>query len=139
MKCVPSAVLLLCFVPLVTTFGCGQDEKRATAHLAGNVTVGGESLPADAEGYIQFMPDAGGQAAPTSTSIVAGKYDVEQVPLGNVTAIFNITRLTGKMVREDNAPGATPYPERENLVPPKRQAGVKIQVKGDNDAHDFDL
>ncbi len=120
--------------------GCGEGGGgKPTAHLAGSVTASGKPLPDDAEGHIQFMPDSGGSAAPTSAEIVDGKYDAKAVPLGEVTAIFNITRLTGRMVREDNAPGATPYPERENLVPKKHRAGVKLTVEGDNDAHDFDL
>lgn len=131
---------LIAFSALVTLPGCGEGGSgKPTAHLAGTVTISGKPLPDDAEGYIQFMPDAGGSAAPTSTEIHDGRYDAADVPLGNVTAIFTIQRLTGRMVREDNAPGATPYPERENLVPKKHRAGVKVNVEGDNDAHDFDL
>lgn len=133
------SMMLLSLMMMFAVVGCSKQTDSTTAHLMGTVTVGGKPLPDDAEGYIQFMPDGGGQAPPSSTDIVAGKYDAEKVPLGSVTAIFNITRLTGRMVREDNAPGATPYPERENLVPKKRQAGVTISVEGDNDAHDFDL
>ena len=130
----------LALVATIGISGCGKGAGgKPTAHLAGSVTVNGAPLPDDAEGYVQFMPDAGGSAPPTSTDIVDGKYDAEAVPLGEVTAIFNITRLTGRMVREDNAPGATPYPERENLVPKKHRSGVKLTVDGDNDAHNFDL
>ena len=133
-----SAVFCMCMV--VAAIGCGGGNGNGkTAHLSGGISVRGKALPDDAEGYVQFMPDAGGQAAPTSVTIEDGKYDAPEVPKGSVTAIFNITRLTGRMVREDNFPGATPYPERENLVPAKHQAGVKIQVEGDNDAHNFDL
>lgn len=134
-QCAVAALFVMCVV-----VGCGGGAGNTnTAHLSGSISVGGKPLPEDAEGYIQFMPDAGGQAAPTSVTIEDGAYDAPNVPKGSVTAIFNITRLTGRMVREDNAPGATPYPERENLVPAKHQAGFKIQVEGDNDAHNFDL
>ena len=120
--------------------GCGESKSSNTAHLSGTVTIDGQPIPTDAdECYIQFMPAAGGQGAPAHTQIVDGKYDCENVPKGSVTAIFNITRLTGRMVREDNAPGATPYPERENLVPKKHRAGLTIQVEGDNNAHDIEL
>ena len=124
---------------LATTAGCGAKKSSNTAHLSGTVTIQGDPLPEDAEGYIQFMPASGGQAQPAHTEIIDSKYDAENVPRGQVTAIFHITRLTGRMVREDNAPGATPYPEREDLVPRKHRAGVTIQVEGDDDAHDFEL
>mgnify|MGYP001544155563 CR=1 FL=1 len=130
--------LTVVFVTCLT--GCGASTGgKPTAHLAGSVTIGGEPLPSDAEGHIQFMPDTGGSAAPTSTRIVDGKFEADAVPMGEVTAIFHITRLTGRMVREDNAPGATPYPEREDLVPKKHRSGVKLTIEGDNDAHNFDL
>jgi len=126
-------------IMMLAAVGCSEKKASNTARLAGTVTVGGEPLPSDAEGYIQFMPDSGGQAQPAHAEIIDGKYDAENVPLGNVTAIFNVTRLTGRMVREDNAPGASPYPERENLVPAKHQSGVKVSIAGDNDAHNFEL
>lgn len=122
-----------------TGIGCSEAKDENVVSLAGDVTINGEPLPADAEGYIQFMPASGGQAAPAHTEIIDSRYTAEAVPKGTVTAIFHITRLTGKMVREDNAPGATPYPEREDLVPKKHRAGVTIEVEGDNDAHHFEL
>jgi hypothetical protein len=132
-------VTCLAVAVTVIAAGCGDKKNSNTARLSGTVTIQGQPLAEDAEGYIQFMPASGGQAQPAHTEIVEGKYDAENVPLGQVTAIFHITRLTGRMVREDNAPGATPYPEREDLVPRKHRAGVTIQIEGDNDAHDFEL
>jgi len=131
-----SAILLVLLLPLV---GCGTASNDSVAHLAGTITINGEPLPADAEGYIQFMPSQGGQAAPASTDVKDSQYDAQNVPKGKVTVIFNITRLTGRMVREDNVPTASPYPERENLVPRKHRSGLQIDVQGDNDAMDFEL
>ncbi len=124
---------------LLLLVGCGTASNDSAAHLAGTITINGEPLPADAEGYIQFMPSQGGQAAPASTDVTDSQYDAQNVPKGKVTVIFNITRLTGRMVREDNVPTASPYPERENLVPRKHRSGLQIDVKGDNDAMDFEL
>jgi hypothetical protein len=119
--------------------GCGVRSSQPTARLAGAVTIAGQPLPADAEGTIQFMPNQSGQAPPAFTTIVNGRYETANVPLGSVTVVFNIQRLTGKMVREDNAPGATPYPERENLVPPRHASGIRIEVTGDDNGQDFNL
>jgi hypothetical protein len=132
----PCAGLAL-VVALLT--GCGDTSGKPTARLAGTVTIAGQPLPGDAEGTIQFMPNESGQAPPASTAIVGGKYEAADVPLGSVTVIFHIQRLTGRMVREDNAPGATPYPERENLVPRKHASGIRIEVTGDRDDQDFSL
>ena len=129
------AVVLLCA-------GCGQRAPSLlpVARLQGTVTLGGLALPADAEGVITFMPSVGsGQAHPTSARIVDGKYHADDVPLGNVTVLLKITRLTGRMVVEDNAPGGTPYPEREILVPEPLRQGIPLEVTGDNSRQDFDL
>lgn len=117
--------------------GCNQKGDRNTAELAGKVTIGGQPLPADAEGSIQFIPQGAGQAA--FTRIEESGYRATDVPIGSVTVIFNIKRLTGRMVREDNAPGATPYPEREDLVPAPHRRGLTIEVKGDDDSVNFQL
>ncbi len=122
-----------------TLVGCGTSGSGNTAHLQGKITIGGQPLPDDAEGYIQFMTTAAGQAPPSSADINGSSYNAEGVPLGAVNVIFNITRLTGRMVREDNAPGATPYPEREDLVPRKHRSGLQVEITGDDDAFDFEL
>ena len=91
---------------MVIVCGCGQiTQSKPTAKLAGVVTIDGNPLPEDAEGTVQFMPTAGGQAPPTSAPIVSGRYQAEYVPIGPVKASFNITRFTGKMIKESGAPG----------------------------------
>lgn len=119
--------------------GCGGSGNANTATLKGQVTIDGNPLPDDAEGYIQFMTTEPGQAKPSSATMTGSDYAAENVPLGSVNVIFNITRLTGRMVKEDNAPGATPYPEREDLVPEKHRAGFQVEVTGDDDAFNFEL
>ncbi len=83
------------------------------------------------------MPNASGQ--PASCPIVEGHYECPHVPIGSVTAIVRLTRLTGRQVVEEGAPGGAPYPERENLVPEEHQSGIVINVTGDNLAQDFSL
>lgn len=131
------------FLPLIVlmalALGCVKPVATNTAHLQGRITINGNDLPQDAEGYIQFMTTKPGQAPPVSVQIQDSTFDAEGVPTGPLNVIFNITRLTGRMVREDNAPGATPYPEREDLVPPAYRAGFAAEVTGDDDGFHFEL
>jgi hypothetical protein len=121
--------------------GCGDGgSKYPTVKVAGNITVGGQPLPKDAEGTITFMPAAGGgQASPASSPIVDGKYQVDEAPLGKVNVLFNITRLTGRMIREDNIPTAAPHAERENLVPATAQTGITVEITADENSRNFEL
>ena len=121
--------------------GCGKSgSKLPVARLEGVVTINGQPLPADAEGWVQFMPTGGGgQASPARSQIVDGRYVAENVPLGKILVLFTITRLTGRMVVEDNAPGGTPDPERENLVPESCRQGIPLEIGGDEPQRDFDL
>jgi hypothetical protein len=109
------------------------------AQLAGMVTINGKSLPADAEGTITFMSTALNQAPPTQVRLSGGSYKADAVPIGRVLVLFNVTRLTGRMVTEKDAPRGTPFPEREILVPVKCREGISLQVTGDNLRQDFDL
>jgi hypothetical protein len=106
--------------------------------LDGSVTIGGKPLPADAEGLIIFMPAARGEAPPAQATIASGRYKAEKVPKGQVTATFNISRLTGKMLKT-SPDDIHPSPERIDLVPEASKAGVKIEVQNDNPKQDFDL
>lgn len=134
----PKAVIAL-LLALSLSAGCDSGGNSNTATLKGTVTVNGEPLPDDAEGYIQFMTTEPGQAQPSAATMTGSDYAAEDVPRGKLNVIFNITRLTGRMVKEDNAPGATPYPEREDLVPKKHRSGFQVDVTGDDDAFNFEL
>ncbi|MCH2114086.1 MAG: DUF1559 domain-containing protein [Pirellulales bacterium] len=95
---------LLWLLVLTFALGCQKPVGTDTVHLWGKVTIDGKNLPSDADGNILFMTTGVGQAPPSSVDIQGSTYDAESVPKGNVNVIFNITRLTGRMVREDNAP-----------------------------------
>jgi hypothetical protein len=128
-----------CTAILILATGCGSATRtEPVVKLEGSVTIGGKPLPADAEGSIIFSPAARGEAPPAQARIVAGHYKVENSPKGQVQATFNITRLTGKMVK--NSPDDVhPTPERINLVPEASRAGVKLNVESNNAQQDFDL
>jgi hypothetical protein len=126
-------------VAAVVVLGCGKrGPALPVARWEGTVTVGGKALPGDAAGTIIFMPSGGGgQAPPSNAAIVDGRYRADEVPLGKVTVIFNITRLTGQMVIDST--GHDPYPEREDLVPEQHRQGIAVEVAGDDVARNFDL
>lgn len=125
---------------VAATAGCGHSGRSApVARLAGTVTVNGKPLPADAEGAITFMSAVRDQAAPSQVRLSGGSYEADAVPIGQVNVLFSITRLTGRMVTEKDAPRGTPYPEREILVPAKCREGIPLQVTGDNLQQNFDL
>ena len=122
---------------LVLSAGCGSAGRtEPVAKLEGNVLIGGKPLPADAEGSVVFMPAARGEAVPTQAKIAAGHYKAEYVAKGQVLATFHIMRLTGKMLKT-SPDDIHPTPERIDLVPQAAQAGVKIEVQGDNCAPGF--
>jgi hypothetical protein len=133
--------LALFAAPFVgSLWGCTGEGalSKPTAHLTGNVTINGEPVPSDAQGSIVFQPaGGGGQAHPTEAKINNSKYDAPHVPQGEVTAYFNIGRLTGRMIVE--AAGGSPFPEMEQLAPDEAaNRGIKIEVTGD-DQKDFNL
>ncbi len=128
-----------CATLLMLVAGCGSTGRtEPVATLEGNVTIGGKPLPADAEGTVIFMPATRGEAPPVRAKIVAGHYKAEKVPKGQVTATFQISRLTGKMLKT-SPDDIHPTPERIDLVPEASRAGVKFEVQGDNPHQDFDL
>jgi hypothetical protein len=130
---------LSCMVVLALAAGCGHaPHTESIVKLEGNVTIGGKPLPADAEGSIVFSPTARGEAPPVQAKIVAGHYKVENAPKGQVQATFNITRLTGKMIK-NAADDVHPMAERINLVPEAARTGKSFAVQGDNLQMNFDL
>jgi len=130
---------LVLWATLVPTIGCSR-EPLPGAHLAGKVTIQGQPVPADAEGRIRFMPTSPGQGPPVETTIQNSRYEIRNVPKGKQRVFFYITRRTGRVILNQTSPDAYPHQEeRENLVPPRFQQGVEIEVSADNLQLDFHL
>ena len=128
-----------CAMLLLLAAGCGPAGRtEPVATLEGTVTIGGKVLPADAEGTVTFMPAVRGEAPPVQAMIVAGHYKAEKVPKGQIAATFQISRVTGKMLKT-SADDIHPTPERIDLVPEAWRKGMKVDVQGDNPHQDFDL
>jgi hypothetical protein len=127
-------MIWLCAMIIVSwSTGCGSPKGNGqpTSKLTGSVTIDGEPVKA---GRLQFIPEGGGQAQPTTAEIVDGKYTVTDVPRGAVRVQFNIVKETGEM----DTSTSQPFPKVVNIVPEKHRAGEQIQVSG-NDKKDFAL
>ncbi len=124
---------MACLIGLCALGGCASKPKPAypAATIHGAVKIDGAPVK---EGSIQFLPAPGVKGQVVSGTIVEGKYTAANVPVGSLRAIFNITRATGKMIKEYS----TPYPEVENLVPEKYRGGIELAVSGDGE-HNFEL
>jgi hypothetical protein len=127
---------LLCIVSFLALFGCGSSGGKPTAHLRGTVTIGGQSIPTDAEASVTFKPTKSGQARSTSAIITNGMYDAPDVPLGPVTAYVSVQQATGREVTENVS---RPYKEYRSLVPSKYVDGIPLEVSGDSANQDFKL
>ena len=126
------AICCVAFCPLVT--GCmepGPDYPHAK--ISGAVTLDGANVES---GRVNFMPTAGVKGQPVSADIVDGRYSQDDVPLGNVTVTFNITKDTGEMITEGDR---EPYPKIVSIVPAHYAQGISLNVTGDNAAQDFAL
>lgn len=130
------AVGVLATACMAALSGCsGSDASGRIAHLQGAVTIGGQTLPAGADGGVTFRPIGEGQQA--FARIVDGRYDSPHTPVGPVKAFFSISAPTGRMITSDRTGEA--YPETESIVPAQHGAGMDLEVAGDNLNQDFDL
>lgn len=139
LQVVPVAIRIASFFALAITLGwcagCGGgSSSRNTAHLEGTVTIGGQPLPADAEGAITFRSDSGGAA---TAPIKEGRYDSPATPKGAVKAYFSISKPTGKTYKSERT-GAE-IVETISIVPASVSSGVDVEVSGDNSEQNFDL
>jgi hypothetical protein len=115
--------------------GCGGGSSTGnTAHLQGQVTIGGQPLPAGADGAITFRASAGGAV---TVPIAEGKYDSPATPRGAVKAYFSINKPTGKTYK--SARTGTDVAETISIVPASVSKGIDVEVSGDKADQNFDL
>ena len=120
------AVALMCLVA-----GCGPaSSPYPTAHVAGNITLDGAPIES---GNISFVPEGAGQARPTAVDFHAGRYRVDDAPLGAVRVRIVAAQPTGKMI----AGSGQPEPEIVDIVPAKYREGVLVEITGDDDQLHF--
>jgi hypothetical protein len=113
--------------------GCGPESSPfPTARVGGQITLDGAPL---ASGNISFVPEGAGQARPTAVDFTAGKYEIDEAPLGKVRVFITSTQPTGKMI-----PGSSePIAEVANVVPEAYRQGIVVDIAGNNDKLDFAL
>lgn len=109
--------------------GC-ESSSTSWTNLEGTVTLDTQPLET---GTITFIPVGSGQAL--GTTIRAGHFRAERVPLGEVVVRFHATRPTGKM----NTDYSEPFPEVLNVIPNRYHGGMKITITGDQRRQDFVL
>lgn len=119
-----------------SVLGCNQSSSKPTAYVSGTVTIDGKPLPANATGTVMFRPSGKGMAKTAGVSVIGGKYDSPETPVGEVTVFFSIQEPTGKMISDAGGP---PFPEYRSIVPQGSTNGVKLEVTGENLQQDFDL
>lgn len=128
------AIACVSLAPLL--IGCGGS-GGSVANLAGNVTLGGKPLPAEAKAFVMFTQGTGKEAKKASAEILGSKYDCADVPQGAVTVYFDITQPVGPMKKSERT--GQEFQETKNLVPGKFATGMPLQVAGDKTDQNFDL
>jgi hypothetical protein len=134
------AIRIVSLIALAMTLswcaGCGGGGSSSgnTAHLEGTVTIGGQPLPADAEGAITFRSASG---SAVTAPIAEGRYDSPATPKGTVKAYFTISKPTGKTYKSERT-GAD-VAETISIVPASVSGGVDVEVSDDNSDQNFDL
>jgi hypothetical protein len=126
---------MLVLVAAVLIVGCNFHSGSPVAHLKGKVTIAGKPVPSEADARIIFAPPATGSnrnAKPAIVPIVNSQYDAPEVPVGPMTARFDIQRNTGREF-------ARGMKESENLVPKEDESGFALDVTEGAQTHDFDL
>jgi hypothetical protein len=117
---------------ILALFAIGACSKKpAVSSVSGDVTLDGAPIET---GYIKFLPQPNGSAAPVGGVIANGKYSVE-VPRGKFLATINAVRVTGKMINEYSKP----RPEFASIIPDKYKGGITVEVTTDYARVDFEL
>ena len=128
-------VAALCLAAVILP-GCDTG-SGTTANWSGQVTVGGQPLPADAEGSISFQPTSADSGRGVTVPVENGRYVSPETPKGKVRVMFDLKRPTGRTYHSERT--GTDVPVTESMVPPAKAAGIEIQVDGNRSDADFDL
>ena len=132
-KTLTARLTALCLTFLLLS-GCG----KPTVTWQGEVTLGGQPLPANAvEAVIQARPLDKNAALAVQTTIQNGKYVLKNVPKGAVLVQFIITVETGKT--KTDSVYKTTYSEQKNIVPADKRKGIKMTADKNNSSLNFDL
>jgi hypothetical protein len=136
-SCVQWIIVTLPLLTAGSLVGCGAGGSgKPTAHLSGNITIDGQSVPSNAWGTVNFRATGTGQAGQaTSAPITDSEYDCPNVPIGNVDVFIQVVQPTGKMASE----GGRSWPETRSLIADKYSNGFQLEVTDDNSSQDFEL
>lgn len=124
-----AALIVVC---LLFATGCGTSPGFPAARLSGKVTIDGSPVESGAVTFLPLEKDRGPTAG---AEITGGSYLCPAVPLGKVRVTFAASKKTGRIIDDHGRK----YDEVINIVPASAQAGVEIEVTGDNSEQDFAL
>lgn len=116
--------------------GCQRNLGPPTAHLKGQVTLNGSSLPEHCEASLTFQTTRAGQGRSCNIPIINGAYDAPAVPKGPVLIHVDIQVPTGKMKSDE---GGTPFAEYRSIVPEAYVGGLAQEIGADDFEHNIDL
>jgi hypothetical protein len=115
----------------------GCDGQSSGTTLSGQVTIGGQPIPADATATVSFRPLGGQKAPPVSALIANGSYRCDNVPIGAVVAEFDIRQPVGPT--KTSARTGAQYRDEKSLVPAAHAVGIEFEVKVGDEKRDFEL
>ncbi|MCA9236822.1 MAG: hypothetical protein KDA44_15205 [Planctomycetales bacterium] len=123
---------LMALASAIGLAGCSGG-GRSVATISGEVAVNGEPLQ---RGKIVYRPVENDAGNGGSADVALGRYQLEEVPLGDNVFTFSGSVETGKTIV---GPGGNPEPERANVIPRKiLEEGVVRAIDGDG-TQDFFL
>ena len=111
--------------------GCGA-ANYPTTDLKGTVTVNG--IPV-AKGGITFTPLTESHGKGVFAFVVEGQYEAKKVAVGGTRVFFTLVKETGRTMEVSKIK----MPETVDLVPPKYQHGMDIEVHSGEARRDFEL
>jgi hypothetical protein len=126
-RIVVSAALCLFFA------GCGGSPYNSGS-VSGEVRIDGNAVP---RGFITFSPTTKNQGPVVGASIEDGKYRCDRVPVGNLTATF-IAQAAEPTIVYDIVT-KTKHEIPKDILPPKYNAGLPVEIAAGNNHRDFDL
>lgn len=118
--------------------GCGgSGGSGSVAHWQGEVTLDGKPLPPGTTGAITLRPMDQKDAKPITIYLNEGRFDSPNIPMGKVKAFFSLEKPTGKKIHSERT--GQDVEEMESIVPREAQAGIDLEVTGDDSNKVIDL
>jgi len=107
----------------VSLAGCST--KPPIGIVSGEVTFEGKPVE---DGLIMFTP-VDGKSQPAGDVIKDGKYEVKNVPVGQMKVEISGNQKTGKKLKAYDTPNSPTYDEVIPLIPPRYNANSELTLE----------